>query len=74
MPSNLPPIKVIAKIDPRLADMLRETRRIKKIPLAKLKAALAYGEASKHRATMSLFMSETVDLLASAAAYYWERQ
>jgi hypothetical protein len=78
MSKRLPPISVIEKIDPKLAERVREMHRMKRVPLATLKkAAMAYGKrADEVRSKGGGFLMLTPEAAALLAAafgfYFWE--
>lgn len=71
MPQKLPPIKVIARVDPALAKMVREVRRLRRVPLDNLKkAAMEYGREASH-GRVGLMGPALPKLVAAAAGYYF---
>ena len=71
--SRFPSIRQVERIDPQLAQQMREINRMKRVPLAKLKAAaMSYGK-DFDEGRGGLFSPAIPGLLATAAAFYkWE--
>lgn len=74
MSRRFPTIKQVEKIDPELAHVMREIRRLKAEPRRRLiQAALEYGAVVNRvdgRPAYSFMSKEATNLLASAAGYY----
>jgi hypothetical protein len=73
MTQKLPPIRVITKVDPNLAEMVRKIHQMRRRPLNNLKkAAMDFGRETA--AGRGGIMSQSISKLAAAAAgyYFWQ--